>query len=360
MTIIYSFILCIITYKLIPKKNQVLAALGIGFLMSVIAFFLTEKNQHDLIYYREAYDTLQDEGYLGAIAYSAVDRSPLFIWIVYGLSYLEDNRFTSAIPTFIGYFILVYLLGQTSIVYEIKKRRQLIFLIFLLFILPWQDYSAGIRGALAYSLCTLGIYFEFRKQMRFLGFIFYIFPIFIHQASIIFLFLRLFLYLIEIIPSIKKYIYLLCFLIGFITEFMGPAIESLARITGLRILSIVSNSFNSYAIEEKDLYEPRVVILRISAILLIYIITRKYIISKQETNSESNIFSIYTMLMLLSIGFIWQYDIVCRYTVACMILSSLILYRCNQKYITTIIIFAIINLISYYDSYYSKWEIIFQ
>lgn len=351
--------LCVILYKIIPQHKQILATITTGLLMSVIAFYLTEKNQYDLIKYREVYDTLQDGDIFRAITYSAVDRSPLFIWIVYGLSYFEDNRFVSAIPTFIGYFILVYLLIQTSKDFQVKKYNQLTFLLFLLFIIPWHDYSAGIRGALAYSLCSLGVFWEFRKKEKLLGYVFYIFPIFIHQASIIFLILRLFVYLIKVFPSSKKIIYLLCFFSGSMTEIMGPVIESLANFTGLSILLIVSNSFNSYAVEGKDVYEISIVILRILAVLLIYFATRKYSKRNVETSSESSIFSIYIMLMLIAIGFVWQYDIVCRYTVACMILSPLILYRCNKKYFTTLVLFSILTLIRYYYSYYSKWEILF-
>lgn len=360
MTIIFFIIICIIIYILTPKQNQLLSVFMIAFLMSVSAFYMTGENQHDINVYRELYDTLLDGGISAALLYGAVDRSPLFIWLVYVMTFLEDNRYTSAIPTFIGYFILLYVAYKTFKKYNIRKQKQVLCILFLLFIIPWQDYTGGVRGALAYSLCSLSIYFDFRKQKKKLALMFYIISIFIHQASVIFLVLRLFVLLIGYYPFLKKTIYLLCLLVGCMTEFMGPVIEFFAKITGLGILSIISNSFNSYAVEGKELYEVSVVILRVTAILIIFLSTRNYIKDHNETSAESSIFSIYTMLLLLAIGFIWQYDIICRYSVACMILSPLILYRCNSKYIIVMIVFAILNLVRYYDSYYSKWEILFQ
>lgn len=358
MIIIIFFILSIVLYWIIPEKKQALAAVTTGLLMSVLAFYLTETNQYDLIAHRELYDILANGGFSTAMTYSTIDRSPLFVWLIYALSYFVDNRFTSAIPTFVGYFILVYLLIQTSKKYAIRKRIQIVFLLFLLFILPWQDYSAGIRGALAYSLCCFGVYLEFRKREKLLGTIFYIVPIFIHQASVIFLLLRIFIYVIKVFPFAKKIIYVFCLLAGSIVDFIGPIIDVFGNITDLRILSIISGSFESYTMRGKEMYEISVVLLRVCAVLLIYFTTKRQ--TDNETESEAHIFSIYTMLMLISIGFVWQYDIVCRYTVACMMLSSLTLYRCNTKYITLLVVFAILNLIRYNYSYYSKWEILFQ
>lgn len=358
MTIIIFFILSIILYWIIPAKKQALAAVAIGLLMSVLAFYLTETNQYDLIIHRELYDTLVDGGFSAAMVYSVIDRSPLFVWLIYILSYLGDNRFTSAIPTFAGYFILVYLLIQTSKKYGIRKRVQIAFLLFLLCVLPWQDYSAGIRGALAYSLCCIGVYLEFRKQEKFLGLFFYIVPIFIHQASSIFLLMRVLIYMIKLFPSSKKIIYAFCLFAGSLVDFIAPIIDSFANMTNLRILSVISGSFESYAIRGKDIYEISIVLLRICAVLLIYFATRRQ--KDGDTESESHIFFMYTMLMLISIGFAWQYDIVCRYTVACMMLSSLTFYRCNKKYMLLLVVFAILNLIRYNYSYYSKWEILFQ
>ena len=360
MTISYFIILSIIIYIILPKKNQMLVVFTTAFLMSILAFYLTDKNQYDLIAHRELYDTLQDGGISAAMLYSAIDRSPLFIWIVYGMSFLDDNRFTTAIPTFIGYFILVYILVRTFQKYERKKNIQVCCLMFLMFVIPWQDYSAGVRGALAFSLCCYGIYLEFRRQKRLLGILFYVVPLFIHQASIIFLILRLLVYIIDICPSFKKNIYALCLLAGSMTEFMGGIIEDIANMTGIRILSIISHSFNGYTSKVDDIYEYSIVILRIFAVLIIYFVSRKYYNRVIEPHAESSIYSIYTMLMLLSIGFVWQYDIVCRYTVACMMLSPLILYRCSEKYSILMFVFAIFNFIYYNSSYYIKWEILFQ
>lgn len=360
MIIVCFFILSIIVYKIIPQKQQNLSVVLVSFLMATIAFFMTEVNHYDLISHRGLYETLQEGGISSAFTYSSIDRSPLFIWLVYVLTYLGDSRYTSAVPTFIGYFIVVYLLVQTSKGYKVNKQTQTLLLLFLLFIIPWQDFSAGVRGALSYSLCCLGIFCELYKGQRLFGLFLYIFPIFIHQSSIIFLVIRCLAYLIEKQPSLRKIIYFLCLLAGSMTEFLGPLIEGLANISGLRILAIVSNSFNTYAIEGKDIYEVSIVVLRVLAVLLIYYATLGFSKSYMVKKSDRSIYSMYTMLMLFSIGFIWQYDIVCRYTVACMIFSPLILYRCNKKYIAFMVVFSIVTLIKYYGSYYSKWEFLFQ
>lgn len=356
MIVILFFFLSIIIYSVTPAKRQLLSAIGVGLLMFVSAFYLTDTNQYDLVNHREMYDTLQRGGLLAAQQYSEIDRSPLFVWMLYVMSLLEDNRYTSALPTFIGYFILLYLLIQTSRKYKIPKSSQLFFLLFLLCIIPWHDYTAGIRGALAYSLCCLGVYFDFRKNNKLLAAVFYVFPVFIHQAAVIFLILRLFVYLINIFPFTKRIIYGLCLLGGSMVQLLGVAADDLANYTGLRILSIISTSFQSYAVEGHDVYEPSVVIIRVCAVLLIYFLTKRHL--DNETESESDIFAMYTMLMLIAIGFVWQYDIVCRYTVACMMLSPLVLYRTRPDCIPLLVLFAILNLLRYYFSYYSHWEII--
>lgn len=324
--------------------------------MGGAAFFLTEKNQYDLVYHRGLYDTLQEGGLEAAIQYSLIDKSPLYIGLEYILSFFRDNRLASAVPTFLGYFILVYLLGKTSQKYKVSKRTNTIFLIFLLFILPWHDYSAGIRGALAYSLGCLGLYVDVKSKNTVSGVLLYISALFIHQAAIIIIALRLMLLLIEKFPFMKNFCFILCLSLGSITEILSPILTSLSQMTGLSILGEVSHSFENYVVKGKELYEYSIVFLRIIAILVIYFVTKSS--SQYKERDEQSIYTIYTMLMLVTIGYIWQYDIVCRYSFACMVISTLILYRCKKHNYAVLLLFSLFNIICYYNIYYKQFEII--
>lgn len=360
MTIILFFIISIVIYSVLPKSKQLLAGLIASVLMGVLAFYVSERNQWDLIIHRQMYNELMGGGWASAMSKAETFRSPLFVLMEYMLTFLGDERFTSATPTFIGYFILAFLLYNTSKVYHIEKKYYVCAMAFLLLVLPWHDFAAGIRGALAFSICCFALYLDFRKNNTLLGIALIISSVFIHQSAIIFLLLRLFAFVIEMTPIAQKPIFIICLLLGSLTEFIGPLISELASSVGLGILTTINDSFDSYAVQGKKLYEYRIVLVRIVALLLILYFTYKGKKDNVKNKQELSLYNIYIMLMLVSVGFIWQYDIVCRYSVASIMLLPLFVNRMNRSSIHAFWLFAIINALVYFDSYYSHWEILFK
>lgn len=354
MTLIIGFLLSIAVFCIVPKSKRVVAVFLSSYIIAVLAYHLTENNQYDLIYHRQFYDTIMDGGFSTAVDYSLVDKSPLYVWIIYLLSYFKDNRLISAVPTFCGYFTLGFMLIKS---YWKEKLSLVIAFTFLIFVLPWQDYAAGVRGALAYSICIWAIFLDLRKGRKLLSVPLYIASIYIHQASIIFIFLRLLLFAVRHCFFKDKIVYIFCLTLGSLTEMLGSMLDSLGKSTGLKILSSVSRSFDSYTGEGSKLYELGIVIVRLAAILLVYYI---YTMSNSKAAREKDyVYKLYTMLMLVTIGYSWQYDIVCRYSFACILLSSLMLGYCKKKYMSILLIFAILNLLYYYSIYYIHWQIIF-
>ena len=83
MTLIIGFLLSIAVFYIVPKSKNIIAVCLSCFIIAVIAYHLTEKNQYDLVYHRQLYDTIMDGGFSSAVVYSQIDRSPLYIWLVY-------------------------------------------------------------------------------------------------------------------------------------------------------------------------------------------------------------------------------------------------------------------------------------
>lgn len=155
----------------------------------------------------------------------------------------------------------------------------------------------------------------------------------------------------------EKIVYIFCLALGSLTELLGPMLDSIGKSTGLKILSTVSNSFDSYVVEGTKLYELGIVLVRLAAILLLYFVYTNSI--SKAYKGQDYIYKMYTMLMLVTIGYTWQYDIVCRYSFACILLSSLMLGYCKKQYMSLLLIFAILNLLYYYSIYYIHWQFIF-
>lgn len=354
MTLIIGFLLSIAVYCIVPKSKSIIAVCISSFIIAMIAYHLTDNNQYDLVYHRQLYDTIMDGGFYSAVVYSQTDKSPLYIWLVYLLSFFKDNKLISAVPTFFGYFTLGFMLIKS---YWKDKLSLVIAFAFFIFVLPWQDYASGIRGALAYSICIWAIFLDLRKDRKLLSIPFYIASIYIHQASIIFIFIRLLMLAVKHRIIKEKIVYIFCLALGSLTELLGPMLDSIGKSTGLKILSTVSNSFDSYVVEGTKLYELGIVLVRLAAILLLYFVYTNSI--SKAYKGQDYIYKMYTMLMLVTIGYTWQYDIVCRYSFACILLSSLMLGYCKKQYMSLLLIFAILNLLYYYSIYYIHWQFIF-
>lgn len=354
MTLIIGFLLSIAVFYIVPKSKSIIAVCISSFIIAMIAYHLTDKNQYDLVYHRQLYDTIIDGGFSSAVVYSQIDRSPLYIWFVYLLSFFKNNKLISAVPTFCGYFTLGFMLIKS---YWKEKLSLIIAFAFLIFVLPWQDYAAGVRGALAYSVCIWAIFLDLRKGKKLKSVPFYLTSIFIHQASIIFIFIRLLLLAIRHRIIKERIVYILCLALGSLTKMVSSILDSIAQSTGLRILSTVSHSFDSYVVKGTKLYEFGIVFVRLAAILLFYYV---YTMSNSKVaRNKDYVYKLYTMLMLVTIGFSWQYDIVCRYSFACILLSSMMLGYCKKQYMSILLIFATINLLFYYSIYYIHWQFIF-
>ena len=357
MEIVFCILLCVLLYCIIPQRITLLAIFSTGLVMACGAYFLSEYHQYDLIYYRELYSTLQEGGIQSVFVYSAVERSPGFIWLVYFLTYFADNRLVSAIPTFFGVVTIGFITKKMTHKNGKKKFIGVLIMLIFFFLYPWHALPAAIRNPLAHIFCLIALYWDletnkFRKALPL-----YIFAIFIHQSSIIFIFLRILLYLYTR-GSLKKTIVLsICLFLGSFSEIIGPILDFFVELTGIHILDSVSHSFNSYTTKQDGLYEYGIVIVNVVAILLIYFSSRIYF--RRQDKKDSSSMTFYTMLMLVTIGYIWQYDILCRFSNACVILSPLVLCRCNYMKLLPLVMFSTFNLVYYYLIYYSKFEIIF-
>ncbi len=355
MDILLGLIFCIIIYIVFPQKLNLIAVVLSSTVMSVMAFYLSDSNQYDLIFHRNLLDDLINGGFETAVIYSSVDKSPLYIWFEYFLSLFKENRLASAIPTFIGYFSLGFVLYKMNKDVRIKLKLVLIYSS-LIFILPWQDYSAGVRGAFAYSIFLLAVYADMLKNNRITALMLYLCSIYIHQAALVLCLLRMLLLLHQKSFLNYRLVCLICLGLGSMTFVLGPILHSIAQATDINIFKTISDSFNGYVIKGTKLYEYSVVGLRLFAILLIYYITRKSLLKDEREQSQP--FKLYTLIMLTTIGYIWQYDIVCRYSFVCVVLSALLLCRCRIQYIYLLFIFSLINVLIYNNIYYLTWEIL--
>ena len=112
---------------------------------------------------------------------------------LYIIALIGNYQLLQVFPTFILYFIIFYIIYDYAKRNNISKKYKFIVILTFLSLFKYIFVVSTFRYSLAYSIFTLGVYFDFiakKKEKRYK--ILYILPIFIHASTIILLFFRIF------------------------------------------------------------------------------------------------------------------------------------------------------------------------
>ena len=373
MRIIAVFSVCVFLAYITPSKYLKQVLLINSCLIAWLGYALNTENQYDLIFHFDMYDYLIGKSIEDVFSYYYTLESPLYVLYVYFLGFFKNKHILPAVTVFIGYYTFSYFLSYCVKKDSLSKKVYMPIYLLILCALPWHDFSAGIRGALAFSICAWAAFFDFVKKEKIKGLAFYIASVFIHQAAIGALLVSL------LVHATKKYnkkvkvgIFITILATGLLIRQINTLISFLANSTGLNILQTIANSFASYVVQGKDLYEYRIVIIRalVSIIALFYISTCEFSAENEFLyKKRKEIVYYYTVFVGLTFAFVWQYDVFCRYSVATTLLLPLVLtsygsapivFRLgkikDRSYGIVMCVVAIFVLVINYGSYYSHWR----
>ncbi len=367
-------VVCLLVIIMCPRKYVLSAFIFNSFLLAMLAFNISEQNQHDLIFHWDLYDYYTGKPFSNVMLHYYFKQSPLYCTYVYLLTFLGSHRYLSAISTFLGYFsiskILHYFIAQKGL----NKYEYVTIYMVMICTLPWQDYSAGIRGALAFTVCVVGAFEDFEKERPILSIICYGAALFIHQSIALFIGVRLLALITRNTNQITKLITIVfTLMVSIFANGFYNIVSLLANASGISVLHYVAHSINSYLIHGKEFYEYGVVIVRVSAIVLLLWIAYNcscYYINIDEYEQNSRLIWFFSLLVCTTIGFIGQYDTVCRYSVVCIMMAPLILNLCHNTeakivlgdrddyaYTSLLSVLSIFTLVYYHKIYYSLWII---
>lgn len=371
MKIVLVFLICALLVMVFPKKYVMVAFFLNSIAIAWLAYTLSTVNQYDLVYHLDLYDNMSGKGLEYVFSHFYFKQSPLYVLYVYCLGFLKNKHLLPAVSTFIGYFSFASILNYFIKKEDFSKIKYVAIYFFILCTLPWHDFSAGIRGALAFTLCSLAVFFDLVKGKSKLGLIIYVLAIFVHQSAIIALFTRLVLFFTKKLNK-KGSFGLVCvcmLLFSVLSGAVSQVLILLANGTGLSIINVIAHSFEAYIIGGTDLYEYSVVIIRaMTIVVVLFIIYMCGIRMGNEYDRKCSIIRYYLLFICLTFSYIGQYDIFCRYSVASILLSSMVLSCCGDAPITfklgnifdrsygfVLVSFSTLVLICYYVIYYSKW-----
>lgn len=373
MKIVLVYVLCILMVAAIPKRRVYYVFLLNSILIAYLAYKVSVENQYDLIFHLDLYGNLMGRSIGYVVSHYYFAQSPLYVLYVYFLSIFKDAHLLPAVSTFIGYFSFSNILYHFIKNEAITKEKYVVIYMLVLFVLPWQDFAAGIRGALGFTVCSWAVYTDFIKSKKKLALLFYVSAIFIHQSAIIALLIRVIWHITNRMNSNQfGFVCILALLFGAFSEAIGEVATLVANMTGLRILSVVARSFSSHTDGGNALYELGPVIVRVAVMLMVlYIIKRCGAeLSRRDLIARNiGLLRYYTLFVCITLGYIWQYDIICRYSVASVLLLPMVLScsgeapikyqagRLVDRSLAVLIIPVAVFILTYhYVIYYSKWS----
>ena len=358
MRVLLIIIICILL-ALVFKKRMSWSCIVSAILLGLIAYSISDTGQEDYVIHKTVYDHVQKGGFESIATHYYFLTSPLYVFYVYLLSFFQDNRMLSVINTF-----LCYLNVFTVMLVAFKRtngssRNLLKCFIYLICVLPWVDFSLGIRGGYAFSLCALAFLYDSSPgRYRLLSLLFFIIPIFIHQACSAILLIWLMALFVNKFKGIRRIAFFVVFLTGLMSASLTLLGDSLSSIPGLQFISVVTHSLDEYAVKQDGgagVYGTGIVIIRGLGMLIPFVLLlSQYKRSKKNINGDGlmvwDVPSIsFSLMMFFTMGYVWQFDMFARYSVACIMLTPFIFSK--QKRIPVyVVLFALMALI------YNTWN----
>lgn len=277
------------------KKHKNIYLVIIAIFVALFSYSYRPKPAEDL--YRHHIDTMQYEEASVDVLAKEISQKPEQLSTIYKFVISKTGNqdllqfFTSAT----SFFILFYLLSEyTEKNKDVKGWRLLGIWIFVLSGFHFIVITSGIFYTLALELFSLGVYLDYEKKKKFLRWVFYVMPMFIHTCAVL-PFIILVLY--KILGSkinIKNVLILsgLIMSIGLLLMVIAPNID-------LPIINELSNLYKWYFNNEEvwaEMHAVPILIMYMSRLLPV--VFGRLLSTRKESISDFAIFMTVAVVVL--------------------------------------------------------------
>lgn len=323
MAVFITTILLSLIIPVFPRKRIAWFFVFASLVLAFVGGLVQVKEGADISWHAEVFDLLKANGFRYAMEFERLNNNLGYTIFAFLSSLVFPNyHYMIGLVCFIGYgllFLLLYLLIKD---YNLKTSSYSVIFIWICCMMPFFDFAGGVRGALAFSICSLVLYCDFNKKMnKLVCVLLYIVAFSFHQAAIVAIILRILL-----ISKSRKFHVFLCvlvFLFGVFGIQIANLLNNLASNSGVGIISSLTQSFYIYMNRSFYEYGPALVKITASAMVLAFLF-----IIRPDKKTPSKLIDYYLVLCSFVFGFIYQFDFVNRYAVLALMVSPCVLSTC--------------------------------
>lgn len=195
------------------KKHWKGYALCLSFAMANLAYFYVPKEDTDLVRYLDYVESMATYSFGKALNRDLYREGGLYIfnffcWI---FNRLNIPNMVPALSIFIIFYLFLKITYKSAIIYEVKNKNIVFYLIFGLLFLNFYSLVNNVRNVLSFAIIAYAIFRDVIEKKRDMWtFVLYVCPIFIHTTSIVIILIRL----LSLFPKIVKIIAMCVLLIA--------------------------------------------------------------------------------------------------------------------------------------------------
>ena len=323
------------------KRGRLIIPFLIASLLAILAYFFQPRIGYDLCSYNIWIQNMKSFNGSDVLNYIFYNGEFISMFYIYIISRIGNVQLLQVLPTFLIYFIILYIIFDYCKMIRSSRKSLLLIMILSLSLFKYVFAVSSFRYILAYCIFSLAVYKDLvKKEKSFLCYALYVVPIFIHISSILLILIRM----LFVIKNTK--LRLLFFTLMFFV-FLFP--RALFEIFGL-----FSDTFIiDYFLKKMDLYfnveyvsmnlQYFFRILQTLFFLLICLITR----FDEENESKLLFYSFFEYATIFTLGVFMHYSLFMRLSDFIIILSPVVLYnffRCVKLY-KKIYVFSILCII---------------
>ena len=300
--------------------DNILIPLIFSLLFALLAYYYVPTKGYDLYEYYSWMDKMLAFNTNDLLNYIFYRGEFVIMGYFYLIALIGNYSLAQFFPVFFIYFIMFYIIFDYG---KLKNKgiKEILF-VCLTFISLFKFIFAvsSFRYVLAYSIFTLGIYFEFIKNKKNIFYkLLYIIPLFIHTSSFILIFFRLIL-----IIKNKKLIFLLLSIFCLCMFFPNLIIYCLNLFNGIQFMDFIGGRVKMYLIDESFSITLQFIFRTIQTVLITLAGLICYY--KTEKKEYSQYFLFYFVIGLFTLSQITHYSIYMRFIDMLLFLSPIIIY----------------------------------
>ena len=289
----------------------------LAFNLSIIAYYTIPYEGSDLYRHFQMINTMKWSNVTNFIYYG-YNLVYVNSFIMFFSAKLNNPAIYTFILTFIGYYSIFYILKKEAISNNINKKYLFVCLLFVFTFSFFKIYVFALRQYCSFALILYAFYkYESENYNKYLTILIVLSSILIHTSSL----LILIIWLLTYIKNHKKVLFI--FTAFFIIQFLFPTFYSLLY---NYIGNFIFDKINHY-LQRPNYYNLNFYIMFIISNIFFIIIlykNKKYF----DLQDRKTIFFYY--LLLLSITFIYKYELYKRFIYSIYIFSPIVFF--NKKF----------------------------